>query len=162
MRIATIITVSLLATAVLLATDAGAEDEIYRWVDANGVIHFGDQPPGNVAAEQIIILQEKPDAATSTSGSGLELEKAEQALEEESSYAQQRRDDRAKKRQEAAEEQHILTEACAQRKALVSQLEPSPRVIVENEDGSIVRMDDNERLELLSEAKTFIAANCKP
>lgn len=37
---------SLLASA-LVSTPAFAETRIYRWLDANGVEHFGDAPPAN-------------------------------------------------------------------------------------------------------------------
>ncbi len=33
----------------LLALSAGAADEVYRWVDKDGVIHFGAQPPSKDA-----------------------------------------------------------------------------------------------------------------
>ncbi|ROH93158.1 DUF4124 domain-containing protein [Stagnimonas aquatica] len=33
----------------LLAQPLAAKDEIYRWVDANGVIHYGSQPPSKDA-----------------------------------------------------------------------------------------------------------------
>ena len=50
---------------------------------------------------------------------------------------------------------------CAQRRTLVSQLEPSSRVMVKMEDGTVTRLDDNIRLETLNEAKTYIANNCE-
>jgi hypothetical protein len=30
--------------------------EVYRWVDAEGTVHFGDRPPGDRPAEQIEVL----------------------------------------------------------------------------------------------------------
>lgn len=44
-----LLTVSLALFAMPLAGDAG----IYRWTDAQGVMHFGDQPPPGVQAERI-------------------------------------------------------------------------------------------------------------
>lgn len=39
----------LILTAALIALSAGAADEVYRWVDKDGVIHFGAQPPSKDA-----------------------------------------------------------------------------------------------------------------
>ena len=49
---------------------------------------------------------------------------------------------------------------CEQARVAVAKLEPMPRVMVTQADGSTIRMDDNDRLEKLGEAKKFIADNC--
>jgi len=47
-------------TAVLLAATAlagaAAATEIYRWVDADGTVHFGDRPPADHPVQQIQVL----------------------------------------------------------------------------------------------------------
>ena len=53
-----------------------------------------------------------------------------------------------------------ITALCDQHRRVVAQLQPMPRVIVEQEDGTVTRMDDNDRLEKLRESKTFLAENC--
>ena len=158
MRFAEIFMAVMTATLLLMATDAMATDDVYRWVDDKGVVHFGDRPPKQVDSEQINIHPSAgvtaPDyASTAPAGSG-------EQQEAEPSYAQQRRDERAKLRKEAAEQKEIIDAACEQRRTLVAQLEPSTRVIVEYEDGTVSRLDDNERLKTLGEAKAYIAANC--
>lgn len=158
MRTTTIFMTVLLTTLVFSATDAAAEDEIYRWVDENGVVHFGDRRGGQADAEKI----EVPDTRSSSSQSSAAPASTDTAQPQEPqvSYAQQRRDERAKKRQEYAEEKEIIDAACKQRRQIVAQLEPSTRVMVENEDGTVSRMDDDERLKMLDEAKAYIAENC--
>lgn len=47
----------------LLATPLAAKDEIYRWVDADGVIHYGSQPPSKDAKPVAL-----PDLQTYRSG----------------------------------------------------------------------------------------------
>lgn len=158
MRISAIILAVLIVTLPFLATDAIAGEEIYRWVDDNGVVHFGDQPPANTDAELIAIQQSTstntPPAPESTTAD------PDQPLDPQPSYAQQLRDERALRRAETAENDRIIAEACAQRRTIVSQLEPSTRVMVKSEDGTVTRMDDNVRLEKLNEAQTYIAENC--
>ena len=50
MRIATIIVLS----SLLLAAAAAAQ-QVYRWVDEDGVVHYSDQPPPNDGAQAIDI-----------------------------------------------------------------------------------------------------------
>lgn len=158
MRIATIMFAVLIATLANPATDASAADAIYRWVDENGVVHFGDRPPANTAAEILSIQQSNSsDSATATDSDNADLSKP---AEPQASATQQKRAERAEKRAELEANEKIIAEACAQRRTLVSQLEPSTRVIVQMEDGKVERMDDNVRLETLNEAKSFIADNC--
>jgi len=155
MRIVTIFTVILFATLVLSATQAVGKDEVYRWVDENGVVHFGDRPDGQANSE---VIEIKSDPGTSVPAYSAPA--ATDSSPQEPSVAEQRRIDRAEKRKEAAEQQEAIAAGCEQRRQLVAQLEPSTRVIVEYEDGTIGRLDDNERLETLGEAKAYIAEKC--
>ena len=158
MRIATNIIAVLFTSLLFLAMDAMADNEIYRWVDENGVIHFGEQPPEKGNAQSVSIPQSAGIDAQPSAGAN--PANPEDPLEPQPSVAQQLRDARAEKRAEAEENERIVAEACAQRRTLVSQLEPSTRVMVKMEDGTVTRLDDNVRLETLDEAKTYIANNC--
>lgn len=158
MRIATLMFAVLIATLANPATDASAADEVYRWVDENGVVHFGDRPPVNTAAETLSIKQSKSsDTAAVTDSDSADLSKP---AEPQPSVAQQKRNERAAKRAEREANEKIIAEACAERRNMVSQLEPMTQVLVQNEDGTVVRMDDDVRLEMLNEAKSYIADNC--
>ena len=159
MRIATNIIAVLFATLLFFAMDVMAGSEIYRWVDENGVVHFSEQPPGKGNAQSVSVQQSAGiDANPSTDATPAN---PEAALEPQPSVAQQRRDERAEKRAEREENERIIAAACVQRRTLVSQLEPSTRVMVRMEDGTVTRLDDNVRLETLNEAKTYIANNCE-
>ena len=146
----------LLASLVTTATDAAAQDTIYRWVDEDGVVHYTDQPNDKAGSEIVSIRDEDIDSSEASAAPA----EASDAQPQGPSVAQQRREARAEKRRQAAEQQAAIDEGCAQRRQLVASLEPSPRVMVENEDGTVTRMDDNARLEMLAEAKAYIAEKC--
>ena len=154
MRFATVLVIVLVTAFMTWAPDTLAEDEVYRWVDNNGVVHFGDRPPEDGVAESVSIPQSAVVSAETTAND------AEKTAEPQPSVAQQLRDERAETRRETEERNRVIAEACAQRRTLVSQLEPSTRVMVKMEDGTVTRLDDNLRLETLNEAKTYIAGNC--
>jgi hypothetical protein len=155
MRIAKSLMTIYLATFALMATDAMAKDSVYRWVDDQGVVHFGDKPSRTTETEVVDIPEQQVTAAPApTKTTTIPPVK-------EPSYAQQQRDERRKSREEAAEIQQAVDAGCAQRRQIVAQLEPSTRVMTEDKDGNIIRMDDDERLEMLDEAKAYIAKKCQ-
>lgn len=155
MYIAKYFLVFLMAISLLMAMDAIAENDVYRWVDENGVVHFGDQATGPEKAEKVAIKK----APINSRNDDVPPPSGPQPIEEPS-YAQQRRDERAKNRSEAAKREQAMAADCKRAQQLVARLEPSTRVMVQHEDGTVSRLDDNERLESLANAKDFFARNC--
>ena len=155
MRIAKIFITVLMTVLVLSGTDSIAQEEIYRWVDENGVIHFGNQP-GNQADAERVEIQKAPE---NNSPSFSDPVSADTGLPQPS-YAQQQRDERAERHRETLERSKKTAHTCDQARLVVAKLEPMPRVLVTYPDGTTKRMDDNERLEKLAEAKEYIAKNC--
>lgn len=155
MRFSTIITAVFIAITVALAPLPTAAEEVYRWVDENGVVHFGDRAPEKGDAEKVAIQP------SSGAGSAPVADPASPyAQPTQPSYAQKLRDERAALMKEKAEKAEITSEICQQARDVIAQLEPSPRVNVTHEDGTVTRMDDNDRLEKLAEAKAFVSENC--
>jgi hypothetical protein len=157
---------------VLLAATAPAEaQQVYRWVDENGVVHFGDLPPEGVEATPVSV---RPNAVQSVSpgnpakpagpapgetaepGAG-----GETGGEPELSLAEQRRKERSERREENARQARELEQQCDAMRKQKNWLEPSPRVLVRAEDGSTRRLDDAERERVLAEANAFLQANCQ-
>ena len=150
-----IIFISILVASLLLSTtNVTAKDEIYRWVDENGVVHFGARADAQANAE-LVEIQKAPDIAQPEPGSA-----STEPAEAQPSYAQQLREERARNRKLSADRQQEIFGLCERHRQIVAKLEPMPRVIVQNEDGTVERMDDNVRLEKLGESKAFIAENC--
>jgi hypothetical protein len=144
----------LISSLVLSMTDVTAGDEIFRWVDENGVVHFGDRADAPDAAE-LVEIRKTPETTQPAVDPALT-----EPAEEQPSYAQRLREERARNRKLSVDRQQEIFDLCEQHRQIVATLEPMPRVIVQNEDGSVTRMDDNVRLEKLAESKAFIAENC--
>ena len=150
----------MLALLLSLAATAAAQT-VYRWVDADGVVHFGTQPPRGVDATLV-------DTASHSGGLGVSAEEIRgggnettTAGEAPLSYAEQRRRDRAERHAAAREEQSERQSKCANMQRQRAALEPSPRVIIEDENGNPVRMADEDRLAKLEEAKKYLSENCQ-
>lgn len=130
-----------------------ANEDIYRWVDKDGVVHFGNRSDAAADAEPVKI-RKSPEVST------VEPEQFADPPGQSPSYAQQLRDERAKHKKDQAAIKAELDKECAWHRQVLASLEPRPRVLVEQEDGTVVRMDDNERVERIQNSKDFIAKNC--
>jgi hypothetical protein len=150
-----------LVLSLALATSAVAQT-IYRWVDAEGTVHFGSEPPKGVDAT-LVNTSAPPGglgvAAEDIRGTGGEA--TAQGTDPNISYAEQQRRERAERQQEARQKQAERQSKCAAMENQRAALEPSPRVIIEDENGNPVRMDDNDRLTRLEEAKKYLTDNCR-
>lgn len=140
----------------ILSAGPAAAENIYRWVDDNGLVHYGGEPPKNTEATVI-----SADLGTGGLGATAAEEMSNDAGEEEISYAEKQRRERAEQRQKQAEANAERQRECESMTQRVAALEPSPRVILQDADGNPMRMDDDERLDLLEEARSFLSANCR-
>lgn len=148
----------------MLAVAADATGQVYRWVDENGVVHYGDRAPQGVEAtlvgvkpNTVPISRPEPKAPTAEGATEAGADEAEPL-----SYAEQRRRERAERREEYAAAERERNANCNAMRSRKAYLEPSPRVLVEDEDGEVRRLDDEERLRLLDEANAYLAENCDP
>jgi hypothetical protein len=141
--------------------------EVYTWTDENGVSHFSDVPPESGDSQQINVEDSPPPGTDSayavdeTSAPGSPAESGDPASQSTESRAQQLRDQLAEERKERKESQAKTAAECAKNQQLVEQLEPARRVYYTDDEGEEARMDDEQRVGMVEEAKAFIAKNCK-
>lgn len=141
--------ISLLSTLPLLLFTAGASAAVYKWVDEQGTVHFGDRPPHYEAKPLKVRPASLPPpseaaAADQTAGGpaggdgekGGEGETEEQKNPERSEYCRRAQEDL--KRYEAAE-----------------------RLAREDEQGNQVILDGAQREELLETVRQRIQRWCK-
>jgi len=163
----------MMAAGLLLAGTGMAATEVYRWVDADGVVHFGDRPPEGVDARPVSVRPnavpsvaakpagpQAPGGEAPAGGQAPAGDAAAAGEAPELTFAQQRRKERTERRAERAEEARKLDMQCAAMRKQKEWVEPNPRVLVQDEDGSTRRLEDSERERLLKEASDFLAANC--
>ena len=150
------------ALCLIMAGSAWSRGEIYRWVDEEGVVHYSQVVPDGVDATVVGVRPNAvpsvsaPPARKSTAGGN-----AEPGADEDISYAEQRRRDRADRWQEQLEQNAKLARECDMMRKQKALLEPNPRVMIQGEDGTVQRLDDEKRVSALAEANAFLAENCK-
>jgi hypothetical protein len=162
-------------TALLLGVISGnaVANEVFKWTDENGVVHFGDRPPEGQKT-QIVVVPQAPrssnawanpspnDAQPGSDSSAADATKLPDEEEEAPmSLADQRREQLAKDRKEKREAGEEMERMCAKHRRRLTQMEPARRVFYTDEKGQSVRMDDDLRIELIEEDKAYIAENCE-
>ena len=152
MRRTTIFVISaLLPIACLLSVPVWAQ-QMYKWTDENGVVHFSETPPQGQDAE----VSNIPEGAQPMGQAPM----SESTPGDMHSVAQERRDELARQRDQAQAEAAIRDAECAAKRAEVARLEPNRRVFYEDASGETVRMDDQVRVDRVAAAKKFIQENC--
>jgi len=149
-------TLAITCTLMLSAGSALAED-IYRWVDENGTVHFDARPPAGVDAERVSSFS----PAASSSESETDTPDSPFAVPGQPSPAQVAREERMKRAQEQREKKAEMEPQCEAMRQRVEEIEPHTRVIVQDDDGTVRRLEDQERMDLLAQAKDFIAKYCQ-
>ena len=153
----------LLILLMLASTTAFAA--LSKWVDADGKVHYSDQPPpANVKAKTLRVT---PEAAAPVSASGVaaasapvapktiaereaELRKAQQAKKEAADMA-------AQKQAEAA----AIKENCIAARKNLSILQEGMRMVEIDAKGERSYLDDEQRRQRIEKAQQEIKAYCK-
>lgn len=140
----------ILTSSLLLALSASAmASQVYKWVDAQGVTHFGAQPPQGQQATTINTATAPPKPVEPKAAPTFEsIADPEQAAIDE------------KVKQEVAAKEAERKKYCESVRTNLAQLENNPRVRFE-EGGEVRRLSEDERQQRIDDAKKSIGENCK-
>lgn len=126
----------------LLLAAVTAEAQVYKWVDENGKVHFGDQPP-----------RKKPDAAEKVelkvapkTGNAPAASQADRGLKQREllKTMEQERKQRESQRTKAKEEKKRKAALCKKLKAKRDEMVRANAIYTTNENGERVYMDEEQ------------------
>lgn len=140
----------LASTMAAVALSAAAADGSYRWMDKQGGVHFGDQPPAGVSAEPV-----RPPLPP---GAG-EEQKALQELEQQRSRQEAEEAEQQKKARQQRLREADRKAACTDSQARRQRLERSRQLEI-LPDGSARRLTEEERQARIRETDNRIAETC--
>ncbi|HWT67660.1 MAG TPA: DUF4124 domain-containing protein [Pseudomonas sp.] len=135
----------LTASLLICVSPLSIAASIYKWVDAQGVTHFDAQPPQGQQTTVVITPSQPATQSTLPTSSG--------------TIGDQQAIDKDVKRQ-VAEQQAGLKGFCEQARTNLAQLQNNPR-LREEVEGTLRRMDDDQRQERIGETQKQIAENCQ-
>jgi hypothetical protein len=121
--------------------------QVYKWVDAQGVTHFGAQPPQGQQVETVNTVTAPAKSTTMPAP----------AAEDETEVDQQSIDRKVKR--QVAEQEAERKRYCETMRTNLAQLQNNPRVRVE-EKGETRRITEEERQARIAETRDKIAENC--
>jgi len=149
----------ILACLFLIPSAVNASD-IYKWTDADGQIHYGQEHPPGVSAQQVRIVHDAPTA---------EEQRAAQAQlnklvhDEELAPEQMARADAEHANEESSEAAAATDSqsACTNARRLLLKLDNwAKRAVVEDAHGTQTRLDSTQRQALIGRTNEQIRENC--
>ena len=127
---------------------------LYKWVDENGRVNYGDTPPAGVKAERLnaTVAPADPNAVRDLATKDAEIRKRQQ----------QRADDEAKEEKSRADI-NLMRRQCQQAIGRVKSLREDPNVFRYNEKGERVYLDAAMReAEIAQNQKIMRDIGCTP
>jgi len=140
--------------AMTIATGAAA-NEIYKWTDENGNVHYEDRPTGAPTEERLDLTYRR----TSSSGVSQRIQarhERQASREEAKSVAAAREQEAAEKTAAAAERQ----QACERARTRLETYLQSRRLYRTDENGERVYLDEAERQQARQKAEEQITEFC--
>ncbi|MFT5396033.1 MAG: hypothetical protein ACI85N_001222 [Gammaproteobacteria bacterium] len=126
---------------------------MYKWVDADGEVHYGQHSPVDV--EDVKIIKGPPS---------VDIEKASKILDEQNKGLDKLREERIKKAEEEKKEEEKLAlekENCKKSQARLKSYTARPTVQLVQEDGSRVRATEEQRQEEIRKSQEMVKEWCK-
>lgn len=139
----------LIFTGIFFNLDVYAE--MYKWADDDGNIHYSQSPP--IDSDDVEVIKPPPRVDT---------EKAAKALEKQKKNVDKLREDRITKKedkQKQEEEALAKQEKCQQARKRFGSYN-RPRVNVENSDGSLRVLSEEERQSEIEKSKESVKKLC--
>jgi hypothetical protein len=151
----------LLTIVSMLTLATVAQAGVTRWVDAEGKVHYSDQPPPPTAKSQKTLdLKNSPALPIAAPDSkGGEKSLAEKELESRKRRVQA--EETAAKHAKDQEDAKNRKANCEQARHQVQALQEGQRISKFNEKGERVFLEDNDRARAIEEAKKSADSWCK-
>jgi len=136
---------------------AGAE-EVYKWTDKKGAVHYGEFPPGSGPSKTI----QTPTAPRPAEGDAAATEDA--PLDKQKQALEGMNEDRIKKKEakeKADKEKQEATKRCNTAKGRLAIFEDGGRIQEAGPDGKLHVLSDAELKTGLAEARKLVEKLCK-
>ncbi|VAW84702.1 hypothetical protein MNBD_GAMMA18-1929 [hydrothermal vent metagenome] len=123
--------------------------EVYKWVDEEGNVHFGDRPQPNVKAETVKIDKHTPD------------QHYRDRMQSIKQNAESRREASVEKKVEQQKLSEQNTSRCQDAKRRLYPLKQKIRVFNYDDAGERKYIDDEDRTSKIKALEAIVKASCK-
>lgn len=146
---------SSIAALAIIAGNASFADEIYKWIDEDGNVHYEDRPSEVYSGERLQMSYNRTDSSS--------VQQRTQALQESTAARNEARDEREAERATAEENRAAAEEKaakCENYRAQLKMMLETPRVYREDANGERSYLDDVQKEEARSQAEALIKETC--
>jgi hypothetical protein len=143
------------AVAALTFATGATANEIYKWTDENGNVHYEDRPSGAATEERLSVSYRRTDSSAVNQRVQARLDR-QSARDEARSVAAAEEQEAADKAAAAAERE----KACERARARLETYLQSRRLYRTDESGERVYLDDTERQEARQKAEEQVTEFC--
>ena len=138
----------------LIAASTAYAGDIYKWVDAEGNVHYGDRPNGE-QPERLNIVSQSTDRESVQAAAQARVDARTAEAEEKAAAAAE-----LPSAEDLRNEAKQRAEKCATYKTQMQQLVTSRRLYREDENGERVYLDDSEALAARERVEKQISEFC--
>lgn len=143
------------AVAAMTFAAGATANEIYKWTDEDGNVHYEDRPSGAATEERIDIGYRRTDSGAVNQRVQARLDR--QAERDEAKSVEAAREEEAAEQAAAAEER---AQACERARARLETYLQSRRLYRTDANGERVYLDDAERQQARQKAEEQITEYC--
>lgn len=140
------------ASFILFSSSAFAT-EVYSWVDENGVKHFSGQPPGHDNYE-LMTLRDRGGRSIVTRPARQPQQPTETVVSQEETVIT------TPDRTVTVIDPEVIAANCNRARNNLDLVNSRRRIVLTGDDGEPRRLNDDERLALVSESQAYIDENC--
>ena len=133
---------------------------IYKWVDEEGIIHYGQQRPADASSEKMDVQQYAPNDTSSYKRPGSKTDEEGKTANDETEKKAEEPVEPEKKKETAAEKKRRLA-ACAKARNNLSKMQSIGRIRSKDKDGNVTYMSQKQKEARMSQTKSLIAKHCK-
>ena len=130
-----------------------ASAEIYKWVDEEGKVHYGEKPPSTITEDGIKTIKYKDNVNTRSANEA--LKKKSKSLNKLSKKRKEKREDAAAKKEELAKNKVL----CEQAKKNLANYQ-FPKVSIKEDDGSVRALGEEERQLGIKKSEEIVKQVC--
>lgn len=143
----------LLLASIFLAS-LSVQADVYRWVDKDGAVHFGDKPANKQSAEKVEI---KTNAGTNNQRQGNQLRKQQHLL---SVMDEERKINKQKQAKEKKDKQVVIAN-CKRAQKMLDGYRRSGVLFNVDKSGNKTYLSDQQREEAIKRARDDVETWCK-
>ena len=130
-----------------------ASAEIYKWVDEEGKVHYGEKLPSTITEDGIKTIKYKDNVNTRSANEA--LKKKSKSLNKLSKKRKEKREDAAAKKEELAKNKVL----CEQAKKNLANYQ-FPKVSIKEDDGSVRALGEEERQLGIKKSEEIVKQVC--